>query len=189
MSEPKTLREAVERLRDRLQAHDEWAYYVWVANALDAILAAHPDAPPAPKCDGNHGGPRCSDPECWNDEPDAPEPGTPLRSRCGVRHPVRPFASCGRWKGHGGEHREMGESVGWIGESMGLSEAIIVPPPASRRDETPKTCATCRWWSEEQWSGELAGEHTCLHRDRPVPAMVTPSTFGCNQWADLQEPR
>lgn len=21
------------------------------------------------KCDGNHGGPRCGDPECWNDEP------------------------------------------------------------------------------------------------------------------------
>jgi hypothetical protein len=25
------------------------------------------------KCDGNHGGPRCADPECWNDE--TPEPG------------------------------------------------------------------------------------------------------------------
>lgn len=26
-----------------------------------------------PKCDGNHGGPRCADPECWNDEdPNAP---------------------------------------------------------------------------------------------------------------------
>lgn len=24
------------------------------------------------KCDGNHGGPRCADPECWNDSPDAP---------------------------------------------------------------------------------------------------------------------
>ncbi len=23
----------------------------------------------APKCDGNHGGPRCADPECWNDSP------------------------------------------------------------------------------------------------------------------------
>jgi hypothetical protein len=22
-----------------------------------------------PKCDGNHGGPRCADPECWNDSP------------------------------------------------------------------------------------------------------------------------
>ena len=26
------------------------------------------DYPDVPKCDGNHGGPRCSDPECWNDE-------------------------------------------------------------------------------------------------------------------------
>lgn len=25
-------------------------------------------AEPAPKCDGNHGGPRCADPECWNDD-------------------------------------------------------------------------------------------------------------------------
>lgn len=26
------------------------------------------------KCDGNHGGPRCADPECWNDS--APQPST-----------------------------------------------------------------------------------------------------------------
>ena len=25
------------------------------------------------KCDGNHGGPRCADPECWNDTPDEQE--------------------------------------------------------------------------------------------------------------------
>lgn len=28
-------------------------------------------AQPAAKCDGNHGGPRCADPECWNDDPQA----------------------------------------------------------------------------------------------------------------------
>jgi hypothetical protein len=27
-----------------------------------------------PKCDGNHGGPRCADPECWNDDPQRQEP-------------------------------------------------------------------------------------------------------------------
>lgn len=27
----------------------------------------HFGAQPAAKCDGNHGGPRCADPECWND--------------------------------------------------------------------------------------------------------------------------
>ncbi|MGE5452216.1 MAG: DUF551 domain-containing protein [Acidobacteriota bacterium] len=27
-----------------------------------------------PKCDGNHGGPRCADPECWNDSPVESEP-------------------------------------------------------------------------------------------------------------------
>lgn len=26
------------------------------------------------KCDGNHGGPRCGDPECWNDSPAQPAP-------------------------------------------------------------------------------------------------------------------
>lgn len=31
---------------------------------LEAAL--HGDAKPA-KCDGNHGGPRCADPECWQD--------------------------------------------------------------------------------------------------------------------------
>jgi hypothetical protein len=38
---------------------------------LPQIRAALNAAPPAAaqKCDGNHGGPRCADPECWNDEP------------------------------------------------------------------------------------------------------------------------
>lgn len=27
---------------------------------------------PVVKCDGNHGGPRCADPECWNDSPTQP---------------------------------------------------------------------------------------------------------------------
>ncbi|MCP4615965.1 MAG: hypothetical protein GY844_05975 [Bradyrhizobium sp.] len=40
-------------------AKDDWA----------AMLAAAPAAPDhsAAKCDGNHAGPRCADPECWND--------------------------------------------------------------------------------------------------------------------------
>ena len=32
-----------------------------------APLFLHPQAP-ASKCDGNHGGPRCADPGCWNDD-------------------------------------------------------------------------------------------------------------------------
>lgn len=31
------------------------------------------DSPP--KCDGNHGGPRCGDPECWNDTPPVMQDG------------------------------------------------------------------------------------------------------------------
>lgn len=27
-----------------------------------------PPTRPLTKCDGNHGGPRCADPECWNDD-------------------------------------------------------------------------------------------------------------------------
>lgn len=40
-------------------------------SALDATHGGqHPATPD--KCDGNHGGPRCADPECWNDSADAP---------------------------------------------------------------------------------------------------------------------
>lgn len=38
---------------------------------LDICGALHLSAstePSKPKCDGNHGGPRCADPECWNDD-------------------------------------------------------------------------------------------------------------------------
>ena len=47
-----------------------------------SLLPVHnPAQQPAPdaraKCDGNHGGPRCADPECWNDSPPrADEPAT-----------------------------------------------------------------------------------------------------------------
>jgi len=36
-------------------------------------LGEHSVAKPA-KCDGNHGGPRCADPECWNDTADVRMP-------------------------------------------------------------------------------------------------------------------
>ena len=32
------------------------------------------------KCDGNHGGPRCADPECWNDTPAEARKATPSAS-------------------------------------------------------------------------------------------------------------
>lgn len=38
---------------------------------LDAMRWAAGEPKPA-KCDGNHGGPRCADPECWNDSPVSP---------------------------------------------------------------------------------------------------------------------
>ena len=46
-----------------------------VQNAMYALCGpfggATMQAQPAAKCDGNHGGPRCADPECWNDDPQA----------------------------------------------------------------------------------------------------------------------
>lgn len=48
-----------------------------IEEVVDAVIAALPN-PQAAKCDGNHGSPRCADPECWNDSPPAqqatPEP-------------------------------------------------------------------------------------------------------------------
>lgn len=41
---------------------------------LAKAIRKGPEMPPADpvKCDGNHGGPRCADPECWNDSPVEP---------------------------------------------------------------------------------------------------------------------
>jgi hypothetical protein len=33
---------------------------------------------PRVKCDGDHGGPRCADPECWNDSPATPAAEPPI---------------------------------------------------------------------------------------------------------------
>lgn len=41
------------------------------ARKYDSLVSAIAPAVAAPKCDGNHGGPRCADPDCWNDSPDA----------------------------------------------------------------------------------------------------------------------
>lgn len=48
--------------------------YVGPAKAFCAEFRA--EYAPKPKCDGNHGGPRCADPECWNDD----QPGVVVRS-------------------------------------------------------------------------------------------------------------
>ncbi len=49
-----------------------------IGRQLEADLAG----PQMAKCDGNHGGPRCLDPECWNDDPapvKAAAPGARMR--------------------------------------------------------------------------------------------------------------
>lgn len=43
----------------------------YTADQMRAYALATLQAQPAAKCDGNHGGPRCADPECWNDDPQA----------------------------------------------------------------------------------------------------------------------
>lgn len=61
------------------------AYAEEIEMKLDAILREHQPPPaeadPRVRCDGNHGGPRCADPECWHDETNAPEP-TPRVQTC-----------------------------------------------------------------------------------------------------------
>lgn len=62
-----TLRAAHERSRQGYSISDELARAVTEAEALLAV-------PELGTCDGNHGGPRCADPECWNDSPPASDP-------------------------------------------------------------------------------------------------------------------
>lgn len=45
----------------------------------DSAISQAAEIAAAPKCDGNHGGPRCADPECWNDEPSPRKPRTETR--------------------------------------------------------------------------------------------------------------
>lgn len=46
---------------------------VHAAKAL-GMQITYQDGATLAKCDGNHGGPRCADPECWNDSPPASGP-------------------------------------------------------------------------------------------------------------------
>ncbi len=54
------------RFPDVITLESAWDALVSERNRLEAQLAQQ-----AAKCDGNHGGPRCADPECWNDTPPA----------------------------------------------------------------------------------------------------------------------
>ena len=62
-----TLRAAHERSREGYNITYELARAVTEAEALLAV-------PELGTCDGNHGGPRCADPECWNDSAPASDP-------------------------------------------------------------------------------------------------------------------
>lgn len=50
------------RFPDVATLESAWEAIASDRNRLEAQLAQQ-----AAKCDGNHGGPRCADPECWND--------------------------------------------------------------------------------------------------------------------------
>lgn len=69
-------REELERQQAIVQAAAAPAPAPMVQAPIQAVSA--PAAEPAArvKCDGNHGGPRCADPECWNDTQAADEPAT-----------------------------------------------------------------------------------------------------------------
>lgn len=74
VSMPERLADAIVRevaeLPDRDSPADWPAAMLVTSDELRGIVhaALHGEAKPA-KCDGNHGGPRCADPECWNDGP------------------------------------------------------------------------------------------------------------------------
>lgn len=51
------------KLRRKKTAMADYSYRV----AAYRCVQTYDSPPSAPlKCDGNHGGPRCGDPECWN---------------------------------------------------------------------------------------------------------------------------
>jgi hypothetical protein len=59
------------------------------------------------KFDGNHGGPRCADPGCWNDEPVPPAgyaPCSPELLQSGVDCATAPRWSSHKWDGHSHWH-------------------------------------------------------------------------------------
>lgn len=58
-----------------------------IANRMESRLAEGTRV----KCDGNHGGPRCADPECWNDTP----PASPATTSTQIWDTHRPGCICG----------------------------------------------------------------------------------------------
>lgn len=69
------------REHDALSAFDG----ISVPDLVRRVLAlTHPPEPARVKCDGNHGGPRCADPECWNDSLGQPAKGE-VPEDCDVR--------------------------------------------------------------------------------------------------------
>lgn len=76
----------------------------------------------AAKCDGNHGGPRCTDPECWNDSPQAAEP---------VAWPTMPPS-----RGQSPVIFEDGYTEGWAKCLDACKAAIASPQPAEPAMDT-----------------------------------------------------
>lgn len=58
---------ALRWLGDKLQYARQWTD--GPAGGIEWADVPVEPAEPAPKCDGNHGGPPCGDPGCWNDDP------------------------------------------------------------------------------------------------------------------------
>ena len=73
-------------------------------------LGLNPDAVMVWKCDGNHGGPRCADPECWNDDPPGPEPAAPSEP---LLDRVESLISAYRQRSNGPSHWTSSASADW----------------------------------------------------------------------------
>lgn len=73
------------------------------------------------KCDGNHRGPRCADPECWNDSPDAPPETieTAIQARKAAQEQL--YAACER---HADEVKRLQAEIGRL-----LAAQLSTPEP------------------------------------------------------------
>lgn len=71
------------RVRRLLEAQGIHMGSQFIAQLVEAASPSQAQQPSA-KCDGNHGGPRCADPECWNDSPEQAAKGE-VPEDCDVR--------------------------------------------------------------------------------------------------------
>lgn len=153
------------------------------------------------RCDGNHGGPRCADPECWNDFLDhVDHTGQPIDpvdalrlSRWMHQATLQALGDVKRELAYykAGEQPRVEDRDREIAE---LKQQIKAAPPAAPRGQT---CATCRWAGERVEVSDTDPIWGLSYQvcDEPKLAqqagLARPLTnedgtpFGCTRWQSL----